>query len=54
VADTVELYHASANAASREMLMAAQGHVKEYLAGPAAYMAQVYSFVDQQIGVRGG
>lgn len=52
VADTRDLYGASANPDSREMILPASGHTKEYLANPAAYMDAVYAFADQQVADR--
>ena len=45
-----ELRAASANPASDLVLVAGAKHVKTYSADPAAYMARVYRFFDQQMG----
>jgi len=48
-ADSAELYRASGSPGSRIDLLSSDQHVKEYLAHPAAYMAAVYAFIDQQV-----
>jgi fermentation-respiration switch protein FrsA (DUF1100 family) len=45
-----QLRAASANPQSDLVLVPGAKHVKTYLADPAAYMARVYRFLDQQIG----
>jgi hypothetical protein len=44
-----EMYHASADRASRLLHLASDKHVKEYLAHPTAYMQAVYAFIDTQV-----
>jgi fermentation-respiration switch protein FrsA (DUF1100 family) len=44
-----ELRAASANPHSDLVLVPGAGHVKTYSADPAAYMARVYRFLDEQL-----